>query len=238
MNRNVSTGPGAHTPDGCAVDLYRRLPDEGEAAIIHAAVPSHCEILELGAGAGRVTRVLTALGHPVTAVDYSDEMLAHVDNATKVCADIAGLALGRTFACVVLGSYLVNVVEIELRTAFLETCRRHVAGDGTILIECHPPAVLERARPGLIGRDGHGFSYSWLEVSTHGGLVSGTVETRHGNDRWTQTFSAEVLNEARLRADLAGCGLRLVRYLDARWIVAARTSRSRPRRSTRRRKPR
>lgn len=33
------TGPGAITPDGCAVDLYARLPVGDEPDIIAAAVP-------------------------------------------------------------------------------------------------------------------------------------------------------------------------------------------------------
>ena len=70
------TGPGVITPDGCAVELYRLLPPMGEPEIVHAAIPAGAAILELGAGAGRVTHALVALGHPVVAVDESAEMLA------------------------------------------------------------------------------------------------------------------------------------------------------------------
>lgn len=63
-------------PDGSPVDVYRMLPDLGEATIIHAAVPLGASILELGCGAGRVTAALLALGHAVTGVDASAEMLA------------------------------------------------------------------------------------------------------------------------------------------------------------------
>ncbi|WP_220182865.1 class I SAM-dependent methyltransferase [Sphaerisporangium album] len=72
------TGPGAITPDGCAVDYYATLKPRGEPERIHAAIPEGASILELGAGAGRITHSLLALGHEVVAVDESAEMLAHI----------------------------------------------------------------------------------------------------------------------------------------------------------------
>src|SRR5262245_60192668 len=82
---SVGTGPGVITPDGCAVDLYAILPPGPDPDIIHGAIPAGAPILELGSGAGRVTRSLLALGHPVVAVDESPEMLAHVRGAETVC---------------------------------------------------------------------------------------------------------------------------------------------------------
>jgi hypothetical protein len=38
--RFTGTGPGAHTQDGCSVELYRRLPADGEAEIVDAVVPA------------------------------------------------------------------------------------------------------------------------------------------------------------------------------------------------------
>ena len=121
VNENRSTGPGLHTADGCAVDLYRVLAPRGEAEIITAAIPPGCAVLELGAGAGRVTHRLIAFGHAVWAVDASAHMLAAITGATTIRAEIAGLDLGRRFACVVLGSQLVNTVATDIRKAFLQT---------------------------------------------------------------------------------------------------------------------
>ena len=119
MHAQTGTGPGAITPDGCAVDLYALLPPMGEPGIVHAAVPAGASILELGAGAGRVTHPLVALGHPVVAVDESPEMLARVRGAETVRARIQDLRLGRRFDAVVLGSFLVNVADHGLRRRFL-----------------------------------------------------------------------------------------------------------------------
>jgi SAM-dependent methyltransferase len=114
------------TPDGCAVDFYALMPASGEPAIVHAAAGPGASILELGCGAGRVTHPLIALGHPVVAVDESPEMLAHVRGAETVCAQIQGLSVGRRFGAVLLASHLINA-DADIRNAFLEACRRHVA---------------------------------------------------------------------------------------------------------------
>jgi len=97
------SGPGAITPDGCAVELYELLPPGEEPAIVHTAVPPGASILELGAGAGRMTHPLLRLGHPVVAVDESPEMLARIHGAETVRAKIQSLDLGRRFDVVLLG---------------------------------------------------------------------------------------------------------------------------------------
>lgn len=108
-------------PDGSPVEVYRLLPDLGQAAIVHAAVPAGASILELGCGTGRVTAALLALGHAVTGVDASAAMLAiareRAPGAIRVKAAIEALDLGRRFGAVVLGSHLVNGAP-EVRRAF------------------------------------------------------------------------------------------------------------------------
>jgi SAM-dependent methyltransferase len=94
VGRNTGTGPGVITPDGCAVELYARLPAWREPGVIHKAAGSGATILELGCGAGRVTHPLIELGHEVTAVDESQEMPASVRGAQTVLARIQDLDLG------------------------------------------------------------------------------------------------------------------------------------------------
>lgn len=220
MNRNPATGPGIHTPDGCAVELYKIFAPGGEAELVDGALPAGAEILELGAGAGRVTHRLIALGRRVTAVDVSPEMLAEIRGATVVCADIAGLDLGRRFGGVLLGSCLFNVVEGALRAAFVDACARHVRGDGAVFVECHATTALERARPGPIGVDQSGVAMAWRDVARSGSVLAGTLEYRRGDDVWTQTFSTRVLTPEEIAAELARGGLRLVRTHGANWFEA------------------
>jgi SAM-dependent methyltransferase len=92
------------TEDGSPVDVYRLLPETGEADLVASVVPQGSSILELGSGAGRVTNELTARGYAVTAVDDSAEMLASVRGAETVCAKIESLQLGCRVDCVLLAS--------------------------------------------------------------------------------------------------------------------------------------
>jgi SAM-dependent methyltransferase len=217
---SYGTGPGAITPDGCAVDFYAQMPDYGEPAIVHDAAGAGASILELGCGAGRVTRPLAALGHRVVAVDESPEMLAHVRDAETVCARIEDLRLGRRFDAVLLASHLINADD-DTRSAFLAACRRHVAGHGCVVVQQYTPEWFSAVSETEMTRDG--IIYRMRDVSRPApNLVSATVEYLVGGKRWTQTFTTTRLDETELAAALAAAGLRLDRYLteDRRWFRA------------------
>jgi SAM-dependent methyltransferase len=221
----TGTGPGAITPDGCAVDLYTLLPPMGEPGIVHAAVPAGASILELGAGAGRVTHPLLALGHPVVAVDESPEMLARVRGAQTVLARIQDLRLGRRFDAVLLASQLVNTPDHRLRGRFLRTCREHVRDGGCVLVQRHPPAWFETAAEGE--RTTGGITFRLRDLRRPGpGLLAATVEYRVGDRRWTQSFTAERLDDQALAAALAEAGLAVDAYLteDGAWVRAVPAS--------------
>ncbi len=221
------TGPGVITPDGCAVEFYARLSDFGEPAIVHDAAGAGASILELGCGTGRITHPLVALGHHVVAVDESPDMLALVQGAETVCARIEELSLGRRFDAVLLASHLINAADIPMRTAFLQACRRHVADDGCVIIQCHGPGWFAEARETESTRDG--IVFRLRDVSRPGpNLVAATVEYVIGDQRWTQTFTAMSLDDAELATALAGAGLRLDRYLtdDRTWLRAVPERRS------------
>jgi SAM-dependent methyltransferase len=220
------TGPGAVTPDGCAVELYALLEPTGEPEVVHAAVPAGASILELGAGAGRVTHPLVALGHPVVAVDESAEMLAHVRGAETVQARIEDLELGRRFDAVLLASFLVNTDDREARRRFLATCRRHVKDGGCVLVQRHPPGWFEEAAEGE-GVAG-GVLHRLRDVGRPGpGLLTATVEYQVGDRVWTQSFTAERLDDPALEAALAEAGLATDAYLtgDGSWVRAVPASR-------------
>ncbi|MGQ4422276.1 class I SAM-dependent methyltransferase, partial [Streptomyces violaceoruber] len=129
------TGPGAITPDGCAVELYSRLPVGVVPDIVAAAVPEGARILELGSGVGRMTHALLERGFGVTAVDESAEMLERVRGARTICSPIEDLDLGERFDAVMLASFLVHAGDVEVRRGLLRTCARHVAEDGCVLIQ-------------------------------------------------------------------------------------------------------
>ena len=210
------------------MELYSLLPAMGEPEIVHAAIPAGAGILELGAGAGRVTRHLVELGHPVVAVDESAEMLARVRGAETVRARIQELRLGRRFDVVLLASFLVNTPDRELRRGFLTACREHVRDDGCVLVQRHEPAWFDEAAEGE--RTSGGITFRLRDLSRPGpGLLAAMAEYQVGERRWTQSFTAERLDDELLEAALGEVGLVVDAYLtaDGSWVRAVPASRGR-----------
>ncbi|MET7983389.1 MULTISPECIES: class I SAM-dependent methyltransferase [unclassified Streptomyces] len=217
------TGPGAITPDGCAVELYTRLPVGTEADVITAAVPAAANILELGSGVGRMTHPLLELGFAVTAVDESEDMLEHVRGARRIRSSIEDLDLGETFDVVLLASFLVHTGDVRVRRALLDTCARHVADDGCVLIQregenYHTDVPRERTDPS-------GFVVRILSAEPVGdGVDSVRVEYTFPDATWTQTFLSRALTKDAFEQALAEAGLKVDRYLteDGIWVRAVK----------------
>ncbi|MGW4042781.1 class I SAM-dependent methyltransferase [Streptomyces sp. NPDC004721] len=215
------TGPGAITPDGCAVELYARLPVGSEPDVITAAVPAGAHILELGCGVGRVTRPLLERGFTVTAVDESPDMLERVRGARTICSPIESLDAGETFDAVVLASFLVHTGDPEVRRGLLRTCARHVAEGGCVLIQreggdYHINVPRERMDPA-------GFTVRILSAEPVGdGVNRVRAEYVFPDATWTQTFRSRPLTKDEFEEALAEGGLRVDRYLteDGTWVRA------------------
>jgi SAM-dependent methyltransferase len=214
------TGPGAITPDGCAVELYERLPVGDEPDTIERAVPAGAGILELGSGVGRVTHPLLRRGFTVTAVDESPQMLERVRGARTVCSPIEALELDEHFDVVLLGSFLVHAGSPQVRRGLLRTCRRHVADDGCVLIQRegegrHENLPQQREIPGGLIRV--------LSSDPVGPDVrSVQVEYVFSDARWTQTFLSCPLSTEAFELALAEAGLAVDAYLtdDRTWVRA------------------
>jgi SAM-dependent methyltransferase len=219
---NEGSGPGVITPDGCAVEFYALLSPRREPEIVHAAAGSpQASILELGAGTGRIADPLAAMGHPVTAVDESSEMLAHIQHAETVRAKIEGLALGRRFDVVLLASHLVNAHSEAIRAAFLQSCARHVRDTGCVIIQQRPPTWFATAAASE--DESNGITFKLRDISRPGPkLLTATAEYRAGDRVWTHSFTTAQLDEDDLRSELDRTGLALDRYLtdDRQWLRA------------------
>jgi SAM-dependent methyltransferase len=213
------SGPGDITPDGCAVDLYRRLPVDNEPDVVVAAAPPPATLLELGCGVGRVTRPLVALRYEVTAVDESPAMLDHVTGARTVCSPIETLELAETFDVVLLGSFLVHAGDPAVRQGLLRTCRRHLAPGGVVLIQREGADwhdAVPRERPLL-----DGIARITASTDAGDGVRSVHAEYVFPDARWTQTFLSRPLTPTQFTDALSRAGLTLERYLtpDHTWAA-------------------
>jgi SAM-dependent methyltransferase len=220
----VARDPGIVTADGSPVDIYRALPRPAIADAIHAALRREASVLDLGCGTGRFAVALTALGHPVIAVDVDPAMVSgldHVAGVESIVADIVGLDLGRRVDAVLLASHLVN--DDELGPAALATAGRHLAAGGSLVAEVYPAgmdwtaAVGHRSAVGPVG-------ITVTRARVAGDRLEASVRYDLDGRVWDQPFEARLLDETALDERLAGAGFTFARWLDAGagWFVARR----------------
>ena len=213
-------GPGVITQDGCALEVYRRLPYRGEVELLAAYLPPGSSVLELGCGTGRLTRPLVEQGHAVTSVDNSSEMLRHVpDAATKVCSDIERLDLGRTFDVVLLASNLINAADDATRSEQLAACRRHLAPRGTLLFQRFDPAWLAAVEPGPFPSIGE-VDIAIERADHQGDVVHMSIRYAVGESEWRHHFTARVLGDDEIGRALQDAGFGVPAWIDARWGAA------------------
>lgn len=222
MEDHVGTGPGPITNDGCAVEFYALLPAFGEPEIVHAAVPPGASILELGCGTGRILRPLAALGHPVTGVDDSPDMLARSPDLPTECSPIQTLRLDRRFDVVLLASTMINA-DPGSRRGFLATVRHHLHDDGTAVFQQNPRdwfgsvtgARTVRDDPGGIRRIIRSARWEPPRMQVE-------VEYQVGGNVWTHAWTSHQISDEELAANLAAANLRLGTWLtdDHAWFTA------------------
>ena len=178
-------------------------------------------ILDLGCGVGRLARPLAALGHPVTGVDESAAMLAHAHGIETIQSRIEDLDLDRRFGAVLAASHLINAPDPRERERLLATCRRHLAGDGIVLVERHPPGWTATATP-QAGRIDD-VEIELHDVERRGSVLYAAVTYRVDGRSYTQRFTAADVDDDALAQAAHAAALRVVRALDPErsWIALA-----------------
>lgn len=210
-------GRGVITQDGCAVDVYLKLPYRGELDLLATYLPPRCSVLELGCGTGRLTRHLLDKGHVVTAVDNSAEMLRHVPvSATKVRCDIERLELSCTFDVILLASNLINTGDEALRRAQLSACRQHLAPHGKLLFERFDPTWLRSVEPGPFPSIGE-VEIEVERAARHDKYVDMSIRYAIGDAVWKQHFTARLLDDEDVRLAVLEAGFGAVSWINSRW---------------------
>ena len=217
------SGPGERTSDGCSVALYARMPYLGELDSVRALLVRGTSVLELGAGAGRLTRKLLEWGLNITAVDNSADMLAHVpEDARHVVSDIENLRLGETFDTVLLASCVVNHPSASTRASLAATARYHVARGGQLLAQRHDPDRLRNAQVGAASCV-NGLGCSIEAVRRCEDDVDMTVRYDMDGQTWRQSFRTSLLSEVEIEALLADVGFHSFEWFGEKriWVRAA-----------------
>jgi SAM-dependent methyltransferase len=223
-SRFSGSGPGPQTRDGCSIELYRQLPYLDELEGCRAWFEPGMHVLELGCGAGRLTRRLLEWDLQVTAVDNSAEMLSLVPtSATKILSDIEALGLDAIFDVVVLASGLINHPDRAAREAFVRIARRHLRVGGRFLLQRQNPEWLRTVSPGPAGMFG---AAAIVVEAVDRDVTPMTMTLRYeiGADIWRQSFSVVPLSDAEVEMLLASSGFDDFTWLGStrRWLSCCR----------------
>lgn len=190
--------------------LIRRRRPIGEAA-----VAGFVSTDDGTAGAGRIVQSLAELG---VALDTVRQLVLDPEAPP---GDLDAVDIDARFALVVLGSHLVNVVDEAARRSFLALARRHLAPEGTLLVEHHP---IDWAETAAETRPAPGSTAGMIKVRRDPPFVS-AVSTYDIGGRWVeQPFTARVLSDVELDGALASAGLERRAQLGPTWLSASATS--------------
>jgi len=212
------SGPGVQAPDGSSVELYRRIPYLGELEQLLPLLARGSRVLELGCGTGRLSARLVDAGFAVTGVDNCRAMLAVLPpSIAAVESGIETLALPPTFDAVLLAGALINHADPARRRAFLACARRHLRDGGSVLVQRHNPEWLSTAAPGDVSHV-DAISIHVDAVRRGGSLVAMTLRYVAGEQAWLHVFTAAMLDDAEIEAELQHAG-----FADAIWRDADRT---------------
>ncbi len=114
-------------------ELHQQIFD-----IVHAR--EGVSVLDLGCGTGKLAGRMLEAGHPVTAVDFSQQMLAaarkNAPGATFVQAELEEVSemLGNSkFDCIV-AAYSLHHLPDERKYALLDKLRAHLNPEGVIVV--------------------------------------------------------------------------------------------------------
>lgn len=193
--------------------LIRRRRPIGEPEARESPAATGVATMVGTAGAGRIVLALAQAGIPC------DSMTQAILRHDLELQALATLDLGGPYGTVVLGSHLVNLPEEARRSAYLALAARHVADDGVVVIEHHPTDWAETA---AAAEPTPGSAVGMEDVRRDPPFVSAVSVYDIGGRMFRQPFTARVLSEAELAAELEAAGLVGRRRLSPTWLEAVR----------------
>jgi hypothetical protein len=193
--------------------LIRRRRPIGEPEAREPLAATGVATMDGTAGAGRIVLALAQAGMPC---DSMTQAILPQDLEPEA---LAALDLGGPYGTVVLGSHLVNLPDAARRSSSLALAARHVTEDGAVVIEHHP---IDWAETAAAVEPTPGSAVGMEEVRRDPPFVSAVSVYDIGGRMFRQPFTARVLSEAELAAELEAAGLVVRRRLSPTWLEAAR----------------
>jgi len=169
------------------------------------------DVIDGTAGAGRICAALLELGISLSGVRQA------VIDADASIDDLDAIDLDARFERVVLGSHLINLPDVDRRSAFLRLTARHGDAGGSVLVEHHPIDWAETAEPTT---PTPGADVGMDEVRRHPPFVSAVSTFDIGGRYVRLPFTARVLSEEELAEALRATGLHVRRRLGLTWLEA------------------
>ncbi|ORB87865.1 hypothetical protein B1987_26005 [Mycobacterium kansasii] len=200
---------GAITSDGSLVEIYRRVPATEEVERVAAMLEPASSVLDLGSGVGRLADPLATLGHQVTAVDDSAEMLAHVRHGQTIQSRIEDLRLPQKFDAVLLASSLINYPGLEFRMSLLATVAHHLKSGGKAIIQWQSPEWFAQRPLGSYQRFDGVMRQTMTILHNREGCVLGEFTLECDGMSLTQSFETHRMSGNELRTLLERVGMRL-----------------------------
>ena len=133
------------------VDFYNLEMDsfDDDVAFYATFIHHHSNVLELGCGSGRLTRLLAPKCRWITGVDNSPEMLGQAqhekhENITFLPGNMAKLKLDQRYDCIIIPYNTLNLLNPKnLTEKCLRTCRHHLKENGSLLFQVfHPTSIM------------------------------------------------------------------------------------------------
>lgn len=135
------------------------------------------DILELGCGSGRLSRLLTAAGHQLTGIDLSLPMLReatkHAGEGSRFCCmDMRRLAFTKRFAAIIIPYNTLNLLADNSDVMYcLEDSRRQLSYSGQLLLQVFTPTRQQ------FHETGSQFQFTLFDRPQGGKIVKETLRT-------------------------------------------------------------
>lgn len=159
------------------------------------------QVLELGCGTGRLTRILALSCKHITGVDRSIEMLEIAEsnplsNVTYMLMDMLDISFSISFDVIIIPYNTINLLgEKALIEKCLQLCSRHLKENGTLAIQAYHPDIATKKTSEAEKQ----FQFAIFDDHLGGRIIKETL-------KWFDKSSATLNLEERYRVRPAGGG--------------------------------